>query len=123
MGQSGQLSSQRTITSQPVTLWPWVRKVRLSNSNSMRTPLPCVTRLADPPLRFTVREARRDALDHVAEFLGDHSEEEDHAIFIHRGVEQATEVQEGAILTTTFCGPRGNGRSRHGRLNCPGAAC
>src|SRR5262245_47534947 len=36
-GHSGQLCSQQTITSQPLGSCPWIRKFRLSYSNSIRT--------------------------------------------------------------------------------------
>ena len=57
---------------------------------------------ADLTLGFAVGEAGLDGFDHVAEFLGDDSEEQDDALFVDRFMAQAAEVEGVAIGWTTL---------------------
>ena len=46
---------------------------------------------------FAIREARLDGFDHVAEFFGEHAEEEDDTLLVHRFVAEAAEVSGVAV--------------------------
>src|SRR4029077_2127377 len=51
----------------------------------------------DPALGFAVREARLHAFDGVADFFGDHAEEQHDALFVDRLVAEATEIHRLAV--------------------------
>ena len=56
---------------------------------------------ADLALGFAIREAGLDGFDHITEFLGDDSEEEDDALFVDGLMAEAAEVEGVAIGWTT----------------------
>jgi len=89
LGQSSQLWCQQTITSQPVSGWPWSRKLRLSNSNSRFTRCNAWARSGVSPRN---RGNRLALIRLRSPNVSRPSKKEHDALFVDRFVAQGREV-------------------------------